>query len=262
MTTEFNTLWIVGASSGIGKALVKQFDREGRTLFISARSVKDLAALAQRCRGRVIPVVVDITDERAVLSAVEQVAGDSATLDLLIINAGTCEYIDAGNIDQRAIERVVATNFTGATRVVAAALPLLRRNRAKGDRKKLVFTSSSATYLPLPRAGVYGGSKAALRYFAECLRLDLQHENIEVQIVSPGFVRTPLTDRNDFSMPFILDADDAARRMAAGVSGRQFDVQFPRRLTWLLNAIRCVPRKLREKMLGKLSRHSAVSGHP
>jgi NAD(P)-dependent dehydrogenase (short-subunit alcohol dehydrogenase family) len=195
-----------------------------------------------------------------VAAAAKEIRTYTESLDQVIINAGTCEYIDSEEIDVGVVKEVMDTNFFGALTVVNASLPLLRaKNELSSHLQKqpqLVFMSSSVTYQALPRAGAYGASKAALRYFAECLRLDLQHEGIDVRVVSPGFVKTPLTDKNDFPMPFRISAEQAAQRIEQGLNGKQFDISFPRRFTRLLKLISFLPDGLRFKLLGKSSRHA------
>ena len=149
------------------------------------------------------------------------------------------------------------TNFNGAINVINAALPLLRAGLVIDGKRapQLAVMSSSVTYQALPRAGAYGASKAALRYFVESLKLDLQHEGIDIRLISPGFVKTPLTDKNDFDMPFIIEVDDAANRIVSGLASKKFDIHFPSRFTRVLKAISLLPDTLRFKLVGKASRH-------
>ncbi len=131
------------------------------------------------------------------------------SLDTVILNAGTCEYVDAKQFDSSIIEHVVRTNLLASSYCIEAALPLLRVGRAP----HLVGVASAVTYLPMPRAEAYGASKAGLRYLFESLRISLSPENIDVTVISPGFVDTPLTERNDFPMPLSWPADKAARHI-------------------------------------------------
>lgn len=254
---DIRSLWVVGASSGIGRALVRQFDAPGRTIFVSARDGVALEELREELAARVVVLPLDIVDSEAVKKAAAVIDEHTAGLDLVVINAGTCEYIDANDIDTDLIERVMRTNFLAATQIVRCVLPLLRvsRRMRRDFSPMLVLVASSVTFQALPRAGAYGASKAALRYFAESLKIDLQHEAIDVRVVSPGFVKTPLTDRNDFSMPFLISADQAARRIMKGLTSSRFDIHFPRRFTWLLKLFACLPDSLRFNLLGKMSRH-------
>ena len=175
---------------------------------------------------------------------------------MVIVNAGTCEYIDSKEMDLDSIQRVMNTNFNAAVSTIEASLPLLRESARQGKRPKLVVMSSSVTYQALPRAHAYGASKAALRYFTECLKIDLQREGIDVHLISPGFVKTPLTDVNDFPMPMIMESDEAASRIIKGLDKNLFDIHFPKRFTYPLKLISLLPDRLRFSLLDKLARTS------
>ena len=250
-------IWIVGASTGIGEALTHRYARQGCTVFVSARNGAKLEAMTSVSESRLVPIVLDVSDDWSVVSAVKQIEQHTDVLHQVIINAGTCEYIDSQEIDMNTVKAVMDTNFIGALNVVNAALPLLRAAVFKklDVMPQLVFMSSSVTYQALPRAGAYGASKAALRYFAECLRLDLQHEEIDVRVVSPGFVKTPLTDKNDFPMPYRISAEEAAIEIEKGLLSKRFDICFPKRFTSMLKFVSFLPDALRFKLVGKTSRH-------
>jgi NAD(P)-dependent dehydrogenase (short-subunit alcohol dehydrogenase family) len=262
MTNRSNkAIWLVGASSGIGEALADILATSSAKVFISARNAEKLDKQCAKALGRLIPVPMDVTDDWSVNEAVQKIAAHTESLDQVIINAGICEYIDSDEIDIQLVRQVMDTNFFGALNVLNDSLPLLRNALAKNGRDhapQIVFVSSSVTYQALPRAGAYGASKAALRYFAESLKIDLQLEGIDVRVVSPGFVKTPLTDKNDFPMPFRISAEAAARRILEGLESKRFDIAFPKKFTWCLKLISKLPDRLRFKLLGKSSRHSVV----
>ncbi len=250
--------WIIGASTGIGAALIKALDKADTQIFVSARNLSALQSKLPAYAARIIPIEMDVVDEQSISEALSRLRQHTAHLDRVIVNAGTCEYIDSETIDIDAVKRVMNTNFFGAIQVINGCLPLMRA--AKGHTKhapQLVLVSSSVTYLALPRAGAYGASKAAIRYFMECLKLDVQHEGLDVRVVSPGFVKTPLTDKNDFPMPFRISADETAKRIAKGLAGRRFDIHFPKRFTLLLKMMSWLPDALRFPLVGKSSRHPA-----
>ena len=256
------SIWLVGASSGIGAALMKELDARDTMLFVSARNLSEIQKTFARYAARIIPVEMDMVDPASVHQAQTQILKHTDHLDRVIINAGTCEYIDSYEIDLDAVKRVMDTNFFGALQVINASLPLLRKAKAMSDKSgqpapQLALVASSVTYQALPRAGAYGASKAAIRYMMECLKLDLQHEGLDIRVVSPGFVKTPLTDKNDFPMPFRISAEEAAQRIAKGLDGRRFDVHFPKRFTLILKAISLLPDFIRFPLVGKSSRHEA-----
>jgi NADP-dependent 3-hydroxy acid dehydrogenase YdfG len=163
-------IWLIGASSGIGEALARQLSGQNTMIFISARNKLKLAEMAEMSSNNLVPVALDICDDWSVAAAVKQMKAHTEVLDQVIINAGTCEYIDSEEIDLGVVKEVMDTNFFGALNIVNAALPMLRaKNALSANQQKqpqLAFMSSSVTYQALPRAGAYGASKAALRYFA------------------------------------------------------------------------------------------------
>ena len=250
------SIWVVGASTGIGAALVSALDESNSQIFVSARDLSKIDQQFSRCSARIIPLELDVVDEASVLAAVSKIQLYTSHLDSVIINAGTCEYIDSASVDIASVKRVMDTNFYGALHIINASLPFIRQaKKISYVSPKLVLISSSVTYQSLPRAGAYGASKAAIRYMMECLKLDLQYEGIDVRVVSPGFVKTPLTDKNDFPMPFRISADDAAKRIVKGLNSNKFDIHFPKRFTFILKAIACLPDSLRFRLIGKSSRH-------
>lgn len=190
-------IWLTGASSGIGAALAEELLRAGHRLALSARSSGPLQTFAARYGEQVLVAPGDLTDPDQVRAIGERIEQRWGALDCAILNAGTCEYVDLCRFEAAMIERVVRANLFSASYCIEAALPLLRR----GERPHLVGVGSSVTFLPLPRAEAYGASKAALRYLMQTLRIDLTVEGIDVTLVSPGFVDTPLTQKNDFPMP-------------------------------------------------------------
>lgn len=249
---HYKSVWLVGASSGIGAALVDALDAPGRRIFVSARNREALDKLKEGKQSEIISVPMDMTSEAQTLEVVEKIRSDGG-IDMLILNAGTCEYMDSHDLDLELLERVMETNFFSITRLIKHGLSLLRASKV--TRPQLVVMSSSVSYQALPRAHAYGASKAALRYFAECVKADVQLEGIDVRVVSPGFVETPLTDRNDFPMPFKVSSEQAAKTILNGLEGRRFDVHFPRRFTWPLKLFARLPDWLRFKLLGGMSRH-------
>lgn len=239
-------IWLTGASSGIGAALAPLLLQQGHRLAVSARNAEALHALSRRHGDQVLVVPGDLRDAGQVRAIGQQIAQAWGGLDQVILNAGTCEYLDSQAFEAAMVERVVASNLFSASHCVEAALPLLRQ----GTRPHLVAVASAVTLLPLPRAGAYGASKAALRYLFESLRIDLGREGIAVTLVSPGFVDTPLTQRNDFAMPQCWPAEKAARHIAEHLDGRPFDIAFPTVLIASLRLLAWLPVRL-QLVVGK-----------
>lgn len=243
--------WITGASSGIGQALAEAMAPQGRTLAVSARNAQALEVLCERYPNvRALPA--DTTDRAGMKKLAE--FWQQQPLELAILNAGTCEYLDVKAFDADLVERVMVTNVVGTARSVEAALPGLRLARAQGRPARIAIVSSSAWWFPFPRAEAYSASKAALTSFAHSLRADLAAEGIKVTVISPGFVKTPLTDLNDFAMPFRIEVEAAAKIILDGLDRGHSEIAFPRRFTWLLRTLGALPRPLLDRLAASLSR--------
>jgi len=240
ISVEDRRVWVTGASSGIGRAVTIELARRGARVVASARNAAALEVLAEACGDRVVALPLDVTDREANHRAVEEISRRLGGLDIAFFNAGTCEYVDMTKFDSAIFERTIRTNFLSIVYGIEAALPLLRHSPAA----QLVGMSSTVAYRGLPRAEAYGASKAAIRNLFQSLQIDLSREAIRVSVVCPGFVRTPLTDRNDFPMPFRLDAGEAARRLVDGIEAGRPEIHFPRRFSVLFKAMALLPDRL------------------
>ncbi|QXI27722.1 SDR family NAD(P)-dependent oxidoreductase [Pseudomonas vanderleydeniana] len=240
-------IWLTGASSGIGAAMADVLLKEGVQLAVSARNEQALEELGARYPGQVLSVPGDLTDSQQVREIGERINQAWGALDSVILNAGTCEYVDAREFDASVIERVVRTNLLASSYCIETALPLLRA----GTRPHLVGIASAVTFLPLPRAEAYGASKAGMRYLFESLRIDLAHEGIDVTLVSPGFVDTPLTRKNDFPMPLSWPADKAAEHICGRLPKRPLEIAFPALFMAGLWPLSRLPKRL-QLAVGKL----------
>lgn len=224
---------ITGATSGIGRQLALDYHVDGHEVIAIGRNK---AALAELSLLGIISYTIDLTERQQALD----VFATLSFVDLAILNAGTCEYIDLPDFDSALVARVMRANVESMAVSIEGVLPLLRKSAAP----HLVAVGSSAAYLPLPRAEAYGASKAAVSYMIDTLRVDLARENIAVSLVSPGFVRTPLTDRNTFPMPMRIDVEEASRRIRKGIADRKKEIHFPRRFTLVLKLLGLLPRGL------------------
>ena len=243
-------IWLTGASSGIGAALAHILLNQGHCVAVSARNAQDLERLKTTFAQQVLLVPGDLTDPAQVRAMGEHIEQAWGHLDQVILNAGTCEYVDASRFEADMIERVMRTNVFSAAYCVEAALPLLRKAR----RPHLVAVCSSVTYLPLPRSEAYGASKAAMRYLFQSLRLDVAHEGIDVTLVSPGFVDTPLTRQNDFPMPMRWPVDKAATYIAERLEKRPLEIAFPGPFIAALRLLAALPQRLQWALGKRLAR--------
>jgi NAD(P)-dependent dehydrogenase (short-subunit alcohol dehydrogenase family) len=207
---------------------------------LSARSSEPLQALAQAYPEQVLVLAGDLADACSVKAIGDAIGVHWGALDCVILNAGTCEYLDAQAFEAAMVERVLRINLLGASYCIETALPLLRR----GVQPQLVGVASAVTFLPLPRAEAYGASKAALRYLLEALRIDLAREDISVTLVSPGFVDTPLTRRNDFPMPMRWPVQKAARHIVRRLDARPLEIAFPTPFIAALRLLSLLPTRV------------------
>jgi NADP-dependent 3-hydroxy acid dehydrogenase YdfG len=251
MASPPSPIWITGASSGIGRAVALAYARAGATVAVSARGVDALAALAAEpaAAGRIHAFAVDMTDRAAVADVVARIETELGALALVILNAGTHEPVDARRFDAAVFDRLVTVNLTGTVNGLAAVLPRLVARRAG----HLAIVASVAGYGGLPSAAAYGATKAALINLAEALKFDLDPVGVRVSLVNPGFVRTPLTDKNPFAMPALMDVEDAADALVRGLARGGFEVTFPRRFTWVLKLLRLLPYRLYFPLMARLT---------
>ena len=232
---------ITGATSGIGRQLALDYHAEGHEVYALGRNEQSLEEL--RSHG-LATGKVDLTDKEATLAWFSTLE----SVDLAILNAGTCEYVDLPHFDSSLIQRVMRANVESMAISIEAVLPLLRKSTAG----HLAAVGSSAAYLPLPRAEAYGASKAAIAYMINTLRIDLNQENIAVSLICPGFVKTPLTDLNDFPMPFRISVQQASDYIRKGLSKKRAEVHFPKRFTMLLKLLALLPGPLWTKIGSKM----------
>lgn len=239
-------IWIIGASSGIGAACAKHFSELGANLILSSRNVASLNEIANTCHQlnshasppRIIPM--DVTEDQSVQEACDVAFNNNFKIDLLLVMSGIYEPTRADKFLFSAAFKTVNTNLLGFMRVIAQALPHMI---AQGEGH-IAITASVAGYSGLPNALSYGPTKAALINFAESLYYDLQPKNISVHLISPGFVDTPATSINDFKMPALITADDAAVEIVKGLKNGAFDIHFPKKFTYFMKFLRILPYPL------------------
>lgn len=238
-------IWLIGGGSGIGRELALKLAGEGNQVAISGRGVDSLnevvatfqsmAAGLSETAGSIVPVVCDVTDQELSRDAAEEVIARLGSIDILLFCAGRCEYVDDAELSVDLFRRVYDVNVFGMVNAISAALPHMKTHASAGSyRPQVVGVASLSAVTGLPRAEAYGSSKAAAIYMLNSLRIDLDQFNIDVTVVNPGFVETPMTSSNDFPMPFIMKADDAADCIIRGIEKRKRVVNFPQALLWSL----------------------------
>lgn len=240
-------VWLTGASSGIGEALVPALVASGARVAISARRVDALEAVAARVpAGQVHVVPVDVTDREAVHAAARHIEARWGGIDLAIFNAGTHIPVNAERLDAADFRTLIDVNYLSLIYGVEAVLPgMLARGRGH-----IAGVASLAGYRALPTAAAYGASKAAAIVALDGIRFDVERRGVDVTVINPGFVRTPLTDRNTFQMPALIDADQAARLIVRGLARRKKEIHFPARFSWTMKLLRVLPYPVFERLVG------------
>ena len=225
--------WLVGASEGLGLALARQISTAGAEVILSARSEASLAKAAASMPGRASHVAVDVADPASVKAAAEAVG----EIDGLVFLAGVYWPMKAQDWDAGKVEAMCDVNFTGCARVLGAVLPAMIAR----DLGHVVLTGSLSGFRGLPGAIGYAASKSGVMALAESLHADLRGTGVDVQLANPGFIRTRLTDKNDFNMPFIMDPDAAAREMFEHMQTDHFKKSFPMLFSWLFRLSQFLP---------------------
>ncbi len=226
--------WVVGGSSGIGAAVARELVSRGATVAVSARRKDWLEAVAG---GNMLVLPADVTDAASVAAAAARVREELGPIDLAVLSAGYWEQMDTSHWDTELFDRHMQVNLTGMSNAIAAVLPGMLQQRSG----TIAGIASVAGYRGLPGAEAYGASKAAQINLLECLRIHLARAGVQVTTVCPGFVRTDLTARNNFPMPFIIDAGQAARSICNGLERDRAEIVFPARMALLAKAARIVP---------------------
>jgi NAD(P)-dependent dehydrogenase (short-subunit alcohol dehydrogenase family) len=232
-------IWVIGASDGIGAAVARLLLDHGAWVALSARRQ---GLLEQVCaiEPQALALALDITDHASVLAARDRLLREWGRLDLVLVVAGGYNEMRADSFDLAAANRLIDLNVRGVYHCLDAVLPLLLRQGAGG----IGIVASVAGYGGLPKALAYGPTKAALINLTESLYLDLHPRGIGVYQINPGFVATALTAGNDFHMPVLISAEQAAWEVLAGLERGAFHIHFPRRFSNVLRLMRLLPYRL------------------
>ena len=241
------SVWITGASSGIGKALAIKFGKEGWMVAISARREELLKNIAQD--NNIFDYSLDVTDEKKVGEVFKKILEGFKNIDLCIFSAGTYEPKLEKEISQEQIRKTMEVNFFGVVNCIKAVEEYFK-NIKNGH---ISIVSSIAGYRGLPNSSGYGPSKAALSNLAESLYFDFKKHNVKVSLISPGFIKTPMTDKNKFRMPFIKSPEFAADKIYNGlVKSNTFEITFPKQLTIIFKFFRILPNRIYLFLIDKL----------
>ena len=236
MSTNQKKIWITGASSGIGKALALKFAKENWQVAISARRNKLLDQIAENENISSFPL--DVTDDSKVQEVVSNILNKFKDIDLCVFCSGAYDPKLEQEINKQQIRKIMDINFFGVLNCIKAVENYFKNK--KGGQISIV--SSVAAYRGLPNSSGYGPSKAALTNLTESLYFDFKKYNVRISLISPGFIKTPLTSQNTFNMPFIKSPEFAANKMYNGLTkGGAFEIHFPKELTLFLKFLRILP---------------------
>jgi len=244
-------VWLVGASSGIGRALAMRLATAGWRVAVSARRREGLQQLVTRVpEGRLQAFPLDVTQLEQVRQVVRNIEHDMGAIDIAILNAGDYQPMALEDFDVALFRRLMEVNYLGVVHCLDALLPVLR-GRGRGQ---VLITASVAGYRGLPQAAPYGASKAALINLAESLQPEMARAGIALRVINPGFVDTPLTRKNAFAMPFLMTPEQAAWTIVRRLEGGGFEISFPRLFIWQLKLMRCLPYRLYFFLVRKVTR--------
>ena len=240
-------IWITGASSGIGRAVAEKFAKEGWKVAISARRKEILDEMAKN--PNIFSFPLDVTQEDQVNEVFSKIMENFKNLDICFFCSGTYNPKYEQKIDTKKIKSTMDTNFLGTVHCVKSVESFFK-NKKSGQ---ISIVSSVAGYRGLPNSSGYGPSKAALTNFAESIYFDFKKYNVKISVISPGFIKTPLTDKNEFKMPFLKSTEFAAEKIYKGLTNsKSFEIDFPKQLTLILKFLRILPYKLYLFLVGKL----------
>ncbi len=245
------TIWITGGSTGIGKALAIKFANEGWNVAISARREQLLEEISNNYEN-ISSFPLDVTNKSNCKEVFNQIINKFQNLDICFFSTGTWDPKKEKDIDVEQIENVFNVNFFGTLNSIKAVEEYFK-NKKDGT---ITIVSSIAGYRGLPNSTGYGPSKSALNNLAESLYFDFGRSNVRVCLVSPGFIKTPMTDKNDFKMPFLKTPEYAAEKIYDGlVNTNSFEIHFPKSLTMILKILSFLPNKIYFGLIGKLTKY-------
>ena len=248
------TIWITGASSGIGKSLALKFANEGWQVAASARRENLLNQLSESNQN-ISPFPLDVTSRENCEKIFEKIKNKFENIDTCFFSTGTWDPKKEKEIDIDQMKKVMEVNFFGTLNCIKA-VEMYFKEKKNGN---ISIVSSIAGYRGLPNSTGYGASKAALNNLAESLYFDFGRYNVRVSLISPGFIKTPMTDKNQFKMPFLKTPEFAAEKIYNGlINGSSFEIDFPKELTLILKFLKILPDSVYFKLIRKLTKYQKL----
>ena len=244
------TIWITGASSGIGKSLALKFAKEGWQVAASARR-EDLLNQLTESNQNIVSFPLDVTNGEKCKEVFEKIKNRFENIDICFLSTGTWDPKKEKDIDIDQMKIVMEVNFFGTLNCIKAVEKYFKENK----NGHISIVSSIAGYRGLPNSTGYGASKAALNNLAESLYFDFGRHNVRVSLISPGFIKTPMTDKNEFKMPFLKTPEFAANKIYNGlINKNNFEISFPIQITIIMKILKILPNKLYLYLMKKLTK--------
>ena len=248
------SIWITGASSGIGKSLAIKFASEGWQVAASARR-EDLLNQLSDSNQNIASFPLDVTNRENCREVFEKIKSKYENIDICFFSTGTWDPKKEKDIDIDQMKKVMDVNFFGTLNCIKAVETYFKEIK----NGHISIVSSIAGYRGLPNSTGYGASKAALNNLAESLYFDFGRHNVRVSLISPGFIKTPMTDKNEFKMPFLKTPEFAANKIYNGlINGSSFEIDFPKELTLILKFLKILPDKIYFKLIRKLTKYQKL----
>ena len=239
-------IWITGASSGIGEATARKFAKEGWKVIVSARRVELLEKLSSD--ENIFSYPLDVTDQIQTKQVFEKIINDHKQIDLCIFSSGTYERKSEKELDVQNIRHVIEVNFLGVINCVSA----VEKYYKDKNNGHIAIVSSPVGYRGLPKSSGYTPSKAALNNFTQGIYFDFKKFNVRITLISPGFIKTALTDKNEFKMPFLKDTNYAAEKIYDGlVNKKSFEIIFPPQIAFIYKIFQILPNRVYNFLINK-----------
>ena len=249
MTSVSKTVWITGASKGIGNALALTYLQKGYRVIATSRNIQKSDFKNDQNNPNLSVIAGDLSLKEENQRIVNRIFNDHKHVDIAVLNAGTCDYLSVDTLQSDSFEHLFKVNVFSVVYALEALLPHLLNTDAT-----IAVTGSLAGYAGLPRASAYGGSKAAIHHIIDTLQIELSPYPLHLSLITPGFVDTPLTQQNDFKMPFLLSPEKAAHYIYKGIHKKKYLIQFPFIFSMIIRVLGCLPQRLRVALLARTLR--------
>ncbi len=244
-------IWIIGASAGIGRQIAIDYLKQGHNVALSSRgedSLKTIPDEADVSNENALILPLDVLKEKEIQKSFDKIIDQWQKIDLFIYSSGIYEPMSIDNIDTKHAKKTINVNLTAIFDFLGLVIPHMKENGSG----QIGLIASVAGYVGLPRSYAYGASKAAIINLAQGLHGDLKRINIDLSVINPGFVKTRLTDKNKFEMPFIITPQKASKAIIKGLENKVFDINFPKRFTLFVRFLAILPNFILLRVLKKI----------